>query len=212
MPQLLSPVGQSFQPVPTELKSKLDQGTSFGDNFASDTFHIRHFSPFLDHDIAFAHRVPRAASLDYWGKSARMPANTVLAYRLFCLLSRGSRVRVAAGAPFSLGHSRACFPSGSPNCGRSSGGRAGGGPLDGRQRRTLLLRPDRGGRVLQGDAISIRAFWTIVPGPPGPGVFARHSRARVFPPHAPHVRPSPGGVPSHARMQRRVSGRPIYDV
>src|ERR1019366_1715894 len=71
MPQLLSPVGQSFQPVPTELKSELDQGTSFGDNFTSDTFHIRHFRPFLDHDIAFAHRVPRAASLDYWGKSSQ---------------------------------------------------------------------------------------------------------------------------------------------
>ena len=56
--------------VPTELKSKLDQGKSFGDNFTSDTFHIRHFRPFLDHDIVFAHRVPRAASLDYWGKSS----------------------------------------------------------------------------------------------------------------------------------------------
>jgi hypothetical protein len=100
MPQLLSPVGQSFQPVPTELKSKLDQGTGFGDNFASDTFHIRHFRPFFDHDKALAHRVPRAARVDCLGKRTKMPANTVLAHRLVCLLSRESRVRVAAGAPF----------------------------------------------------------------------------------------------------------------
>jgi len=95
------------------LKSPRSPGTTASG--ASEVgFHHRHhwvgvvsrtssFMPILCHNFASARVRMKQQVLTFFGKRDKNTANTALWGCLFCLLSRGSWVRVPAGAPFLFG-------------------------------------------------------------------------------------------------------------